>query len=224
MALPLAATGYPSGVTIQPEQVLWSAPEHERAGRPLLVLLHGHGMDERMGTELRHRLPPQLVLASIRGPRRVRNGYGWFPLDLTLTYDQIETVANDVLDWASAQRSAPSLGVLGFSQGAAVATQCMRLRPDLFDYGVVLSGFAVPVDAPGDAQLAALRPPVFAGRGAADPMVPAVLAGFTDTWLADHSTLTARTYPGLGHNVSDSELDDLAAFLAERVAADPPPR
>ena len=32
---------------IGPDQVLWSAPEDQREGRPLLVLLHRHGMDER---------------------------------------------------------------------------------------------------------------------------------------------------------------------------------
>ena len=42
---------------INPGTVLWSAPEAERAGRPTLVLLHGHRMDERVGFELRHHLP-----------------------------------------------------------------------------------------------------------------------------------------------------------------------
>lgn len=204
-------------MTIQPAQVLWSAPEDERDGRPLLVLLHGHGMNEQMGAELRHRLPDELVLASIRGPRRVGSGYGWFPLDSTLTYDQIETVAEDVLAWVGQQGAAPSVGVLGFSQGSTVATQCMRLEPDRFDYGVVLSGFAVPAPSPGDAALATRRPPVFAGRGAADTMVPAMLVSYTDAWLADHSTLTSRTYAGLGHNVSDAEITDLSEFLAGQI-------
>ena len=42
---------------IDPDQVLWSAPEPERAGRPLLLLLHGHNLDESVGFELRHQLP-----------------------------------------------------------------------------------------------------------------------------------------------------------------------
>jgi hypothetical protein len=39
---------------INPSHVLWSAPEADRPGRPTLVLLHGHRMDERIGFELRH--------------------------------------------------------------------------------------------------------------------------------------------------------------------------
>ena len=74
---------------IDDERVLWSAPPGERAGRPLLVLLHGHGLDESVGFDLRHRLPPDLVLASLRGPLRACGGFGWFALDSTFGFDQI---------------------------------------------------------------------------------------------------------------------------------------
>jgi phospholipase/carboxylesterase len=204
-------------VTISPDQVLWSAPEGERAGRPLLILLHGHGMDERMGVELRHRLPDALVIASLRGPRRVGSGYGWFRLDLSLTYDQIATVAHDVLNWLEQQPGFSSVGVLGFSQGSTVATHCMRLAPERFAYGVVLSGFVVPVALPRDEELAQRRVPVFAGRGTADTMVPQLLVTLTDAWLAEHTDLTSHRYPALGHNVSDAEIGDLAAFLARQI-------
>ena len=73
------------------------------------------------------------------------SGYGWFPLDLSLTYDQIARVAHDVLGWLEQQPGFSSVGVLGFSQGSTVATHCMRLAPERFAYGVVLSGFVVPV-------------------------------------------------------------------------------
>ena len=204
-------------MTISPDQVLWSAPQDERAGRPLLVLLHGHGMDERMGADLLHRLPGTLVLASIRGPRRVGSGYGWFPLDLNLTYDQVATVAQEVLAWVAGQSGFSSVGVLGFSQGSTVATHCMRLAPDRFAYGVVLSGFVVPAALPGDEALAERRVPVFAGRGTADTLVPQLLVVFTDAWLAEHTDLTSRRYAGLGHGVSDAEVDDLADFLARQI-------
>jgi phospholipase/carboxylesterase len=203
------------------DQVLWSAPEDERPGRPLLVLLHGHGMDEQMGAEVRHRLPPELVLASVRGPLRVRRGYGWFPLDASLRLEQIDQAAHAVLRWVEAQSGHPSTGVLGFSQGSSIGLQCMRLAPELFGYGVALSGFAVPVPVPGDAVLARRRPPVFSGRGDADLVIPQFLVERTDRWLASHTTLTSRMYPGLGHHVSPAEIDELAEFLAARLVPAP---
>jgi phospholipase/carboxylesterase len=209
----------PAGQPVAADQVLWSHPEGQRAGRPLLVLLHGHGMDEQMGAEVRHQLPPELVTASVRGPLRVRNGYGWYPLDASLQPQQVDQAAHAVLTWVRAQREHPSVGVLGFSQGSSIGLQCMRLAPELFGYGVVLSGFAVPLPLPGDAALARRRPPVFSGRGDADPLIPAPLVTLTDQWLAAHTTLTRRTYRGLGHGVSAAEISDLAHFLAEQIAA-----
>ncbi len=203
----------PSTSTVSPDQVWWSAPADQREGRPLLVLLHGHGMDEQMGAGVRDRLPPDLVLASVRGPLRVRSGYGWFPLDASLRLEQVDEAAHRVATWVGAQDRHPSVGVLGFSQGSSIGLQAMRLDPGLFAYGVVLSGFAAPVPVAGDAELRRLRPPVFSGRGDADPLIPAPLVALTDQWLADHTTLTRRVYPGLGHTVSSEEIEDLAAFL-----------
>jgi len=48
-------------------------------------------------------------------------------------------------------------------------------------------------------------------------LIPAALVAATDAWLAAHTTLTRRTYAGLGHNVSAAELADLAAFLREQL-------
>ena len=198
---------------IDTEQVLWSVPASERAGRPLMVLLHGHGMNERMGTELLHLLPAELVIASVRGPLRVGAGYGWFPLDASLRLEQIDAAAHGVLDWLEAQGDFSKVGILGFSQGSSIAVQCLRLRPARFDFVVVLSGFAVPGRLPGDADLAVRRPPVFSGRGTADPLIPAPLVTLTDSWLDAHTTVTRRTYAGLGHNVAPQEIVDLAQFL-----------
>lgn len=201
------------------DQVLWSHPEDRRQGRPLLVLLHGHGMDEQMGAEVRHQLPAELVTASVRGPLRVRSGYGWYPLDASLQPAQVDEAARAVLTWVRAQTGHPSVGVLGFSQGSSIGLQCMRLAPELFAYGVVLSGFAVPLPVAGDPVLARRKPPVFSGRGDADPLIPAPLVTATDAWLAAHTTLTRRTYRGLGHDVSPAEISDLAHFLAEQITA-----
>jgi phospholipase/carboxylesterase len=203
---------------VAPEQVLWSVPEPERGDRPLLVLLHGHGMDERMGLELYDQLPSELVLASIRGPLPVLSGYGWYPLNASLGLNQIDEAARAVLDWVRAQHQHTSVGILGFSQGSSIALQCMRLAPGQFDYGVVLSGFAVPMAVAGDDALAARRPPVFSGRGDADPLIPLPLVTMTDTWLDKHTDVTQRVYAGLGHNVSAAEIGDLAAFLRSQVA------
>ena len=204
---------------INPDHVMWSAPEGERAGRPLLVMLHGHRSNERVGFELRHQLPPELVLASVRGPRQVGGGYAWFALDATLSLGAIEDSGTAVLDWLrSLDRSGP-VGILGFSQGVATAFQMVRREHERFAYAVNLSGAVVPFPVPGDTRLAERRLPVFWGRGSADPIIPAMLVDSTRAWLSQNTDLTERAYPGLGHNVSVTELNDLSAFIRERLPA-----
>lgn len=202
---------------IDPSQVLWSAPEAERAGRPLLVMLHGHRLDETMGADLRHRLPAELVQASIRAPMAADAGFAWFRLDPTVGVQQANESAQAILRWLDTLPPAPSVGLLGFSQGAATGLQVMRSAARRFAYAVVLSGFVVPGPAIGDQLLGSTRPPVFWGRGDRDPLIPDFLVSLTSTWLTAHTTLTERVYPGLGHNVTDVELNDLHDFLATQL-------
>ena len=182
-------------------------------------MLHGHGLNEDVGSELWDRLPEDLVIAAPRGPLRARGGYGWFKMDFTLALADVDAAANSVLAWLDGQTGFTSVGILGFSQGSAVAIQALRLQPDRLDYMVVLSGFMAPVPAAGDAPLARRRPPAFAARGGRDGLVPAFLATFTDHWLSDHTALTIRRYPELGHSVSEAELIDLRMFLAIQLSA-----
>ena len=198
---------------ITPAQVLWSEPEPARHGRPLLVVLHGHGMDEGVGFDLRHRLPSSLVLASLRAPLRAHAGYGWFALDHTFELSQVQSAVDAVLSWLDQQSNHGPVGMLGFSQGSAIAMQCLRWRPAMFACAAILSGFVSPMPAPGDAELARRRPPVFSGRGNADSVIPQVLASATDHWLSTHTSATRKVYPSLGHTVSAEELNDLGAFL-----------
>lgn len=203
---------------IDATQVLWSAPEPERPGRPLLVMLHGHGSNERAGFDFRHYLPDELVVASIRAPLQAGAGYAWFPLDGSLALTQIEHVAQAVLRWLDDQPPAPSVGMLGFSQGAATGLQTMRTAPERFNYGVVLSGFVVPTSVPGDAVLTRTRPPVFWGRGDRDAVIPSFLIPITSDWLWAHTSVDERVYAGLGHYVSPEELGDLGDFLRTQIA------
>jgi phospholipase/carboxylesterase len=203
---------------INPGTVLWSAPEAERVGRPSLILLHGHRMDERVGFELRHHLPAELVFASVRAPREARGGgYAWFPMDSSFSLEAIDHSAAAVLSWLDAVQPNGPVGVLGFSQGVATAFQMVRRDPARFAYAVNLSGGVVPFPGRGDAELAARRLPVFWGRGDQDPVIPAVLIESTRWWLRRHTDLTERVYPGLSHNVSTAELADLASFVRMRI-------
>lgn len=201
---------------IDPDAVLWSAPERERAGRPLLVLLHGYGSHEGDLFSLARSLPLEPVIASVRAPLAQGPGYAWFPqAGESSADDRFEAVANStraLIDWLDTTKST-GVGLLGFSQGAAMALQLLREQPTRFGYAVPLSGFVFPNEHDGDMRLAELRPPVFWGRGTEDAVIPSSLIDHTIEWLPAHSTLTEGIYEGVGHWVSPEEISELGAFI-----------
>lgn len=205
----------------------WSEPPSARAGRPLLVLLHGYGSHEADLAALVPQLPGEFMFASVRAPLSLpwpSPGHSWYPIeDLeTRRPDDVTSAAGRVIEWLDeVAKDAPSVGLLGFSQGASVALQTLRVAPDRIDFVVNLSGYAAPGDLPLDAQLARETPPVFWGRGTADEVIPEFLVTHTTQWLPRHSELSGRVYQGLTHSVSAQELDDVRIFLQKRLDAEP---
>ena len=175
--------------------VIWSAPERERAGRPLLVLLHGYASHEGDLFQLSPRLPLGPVIASVRAPLRENGGWAWFSLARYGLEDPpaavITEAARALLDWLDTLEYT-SVSLLGFSQGAITSLQAMRLAPGRFRSVVALSGFVAQGDLPGDAELASAKPPVFWGRGTLDVIIPQSTIQRTEDWLPGHSHLTAR--------------------------------
>ena len=205
-------------IRIDPDAVLWSAPEHERAGRALLVLLHGYGSHEGDLFGLSPQLPLQPVIASVRAPLRAGAGYAWFPFsgEEAPVPGIADDTARALLEWLDTTTST-SIGLLGFSQGGAMALQLLRHAPTRFAYAVMLAGFAID-EGRVDAHLAAASPPVFWGRGTADHVIPAELIAHTQRLLPSHSTLTERIYEDLAHGVSAAELGDASAFIRRQLA------
>ncbi|GAA1223567.1 alpha/beta hydrolase [Rhodoglobus aureus] len=201
---------------IDSSAVLWSAPERERAGRPLLVLLHGYGSHEGDLFAMAPGLPLEPVIASLRAPIPENGGFSWFPINLSgdgrHNVELVDDAARAVLSWLDDQQFT-SVSLLGFSQGAAMALQLLRLAPERFTCAVALSGFVVSAEHSGDAALTSIRPPVFWGRGTDDAVIPAVNIERTETWLVDHTRAESHIYEGLAHSISTDELNDFVSFL-----------
>ncbi|MCD1269601.1 alpha/beta fold hydrolase [Microbacterium sp. MEC084] len=200
--------------------VLWSG---EPAGRPLLVLLHGYGADERDLFALAPHLPEAFAVAAVRAPLEPpfpTPGRSWYPIEGLESRDaaHVTRAAERLIEWLDAVAGeASSVALLGFSQGGAVALQALRLDPERFSFVVNLSGYVTPGELPGDAALAERRPPVFWGRGAMDDVIPSWLVLHTTDWLPGHSDLVGRIYPMLRHAVSEQELADIRVFLEKQL-------
>jgi phospholipase/carboxylesterase len=195
--------------------ILWSAPERDRAERPLLVLLHGYGSHEGDLFQLGPMLPLDSVIASLRAPLPIGAGYAWFALDGepgNRAAERVDEAASAVLAWLDTV-SSTSVSLLGFSQGAALALQLMRLAPERFRSVVALSGFVAAGSLGGDTDLLETPVPVFWGRGTEDRVITDAAVERTAEWLPSHADATIRIYEGVGHGVTGPEISDVSAFL-----------
>lgn len=202
-------------MAIDPSVVIWSTPVADRAGKPLLVLLHGLGDHEGSLFQLSPYLPLGHVIASPRGPSASNSGWSWFDVAASRPAP-LNEAADALADWIKKSRGhATSVAVLGFSQGGVLALQTLRRHPEIVDAAVVLSAIADETADPGDPELEVVRPPVFWGRGTADDVIPDSQVGATREWLGEHATLTERIYEDVGHWITDAELGDVHTFLRE---------
>lgn len=186
-------------------------------GRPLLVLLHGVGSDERDLPGIVAHLGQGWDWVSLRGPYDTPGGgAAWFPLSTPGRPERapVDAAVAGLLAWLDATTQGQPVVPVGFSQGGMMVTELLRHRPEAFAAGVVLSGFVAPDELPGDAALADRRPPLFFARGDQDASrIPPEAFRWTEQWALRYTTATIRLYEGLGHSISAQELADLAAFL-----------
>lgn len=201
--------------------VRWRDADGGRDGSPLLVVMHGLGSHEDDLFALAPMLPPRLTIASLRAPLPYGGGWAWFAAGGQSSTDQrlIDASARGVLDWLDMLPEAfASVGLLGFSQGGAMALQLLRTAPDRFASAVQLSGFVAAGSHASDGELAARTPriPALQAIGTQDPVIEQAATARTTAWMAAHLDVEVHEY-AMPHTVIAPELDDIVAFL-DRVA------
>lgn len=209
-------------VAIDPAVIRWS-DTGSLAGRPLLVLLHGYGQREGTLDSIAEAVAPEIVTAQLRGPRPSRDplpgGFGWTDVDehiVPLPGQPEESVAALLawLDAVVAERGAPSsVGLTGFSQGAAFSLALLRAAPERWAAVGTLAGYWTPGTLPGEERLAQLRPPVFWGRSEGDFAIKPAYVDATRAALAPFAPDAEHVYPGATHEVLPDMVADLAPFL-----------
>lgn len=197
--------------------LLRSRPESEAAGTDLVLMLHGYGSDAEAMTKLFAALPPHATGVALRGGFEMAdNQYGWFLLDWGLRPELSQVISAAQSVFTVQDRLAPqhrSVSVVGHSQGMAMATTVMRLRPGAYRCGAGLSGFVVEQDLLDLGNPEPATPtPFFWGRDTEDMVINPDGQAYASAWLHEHTALTARTYPGMGHGIGAEEIRDLGAF------------
>lgn len=199
------------------------------AGTPLdeadaaMVLVHGRGATARsivqMGQEV-HRDGVALL-----APQAARNT--WYPNSFLSPVEQnepgrssgLQAVGEAVDRAVEAGIDRERVLLLGFSQGACLASEYVARNPRRYGGLVALSGGLIgetvdPASYDGDIE----GTPVFVGCSDVDPHIPLERVKATsEAFELLHGDVDERIYEGMGHGVNEDELDAVGSLVAELV-------
>lgn len=159
-------------------------------------------------------LPGDAVGVALAGRLPVRDRWAWADVSRADPAG-FEQSAVGVARWLDSRPGWSSVGLVGFSQGGAVAVQLLRAAPVRYRYAVTLSAFLATARDRRDPAVGRVRPPVLCCHGDRDDVVPDAWAARLASWAERHGTATTRRYPGLGHTMDGREAADLARFVAQ---------
>ncbi|MEB0045894.1 MULTISPECIES: alpha/beta hydrolase [unclassified Pseudomonas] len=197
----------------------------ESRHQPLVIFLHGYGSNEQDLFGIKDELPSQYNVLSVQAPVTLEAGsYQWFRKKGEGAYngetDDLKASAKRLLDFiAQAAKKyhteANKVFLVGFSQGAIMAYEVGLRHPEAVGGIAALSGRILPVlksELKPDEKRQSLA--IFIGHGTLDKRLP-----YTDGTDAQSLLLGLSLkpefhgYPGLGHNISAAEVEDLSAWL-----------
>ncbi len=123
--------------------------------RPLIVLLHGYGSHEGDLFSLSPRLPLEPVVASLRAPLPMGPGFAWWEV----REPGCPTRRRSPSRWMRCSpgwttSSTPRCRCSASRRAGRSRWSCCAPQPERFTAAVCLSGFVVPSEHPGDAELA----------------------------------------------------------------------
>src|SRR5436190_6394854 len=180
--------------------------------KPTVVMLHGRGAGPENILDLVPRLArPRFEYVAPAAPNRT-----WYPYSFMAEIARNEPHLSHALEQVGAVvTQVESSGVprdrivlLGFSQGACLATEFMIRNASRFGGLVAFSGGALgPPGTAWDESGDFAGTPMFFGCSDVDAHVPeARVRESADLAARMHAQVTTRIYPGMGHLISDDEI------------------
>ncbi|QFU81947.1 alpha/beta hydrolase [Natronorubrum aibiense] len=127
----------------------------------------------------------------------------------------LQAIADAIDEADSAGIPADRLMLVGFSQGACLASEFVARSPQRYGGLAALSGGligeALDDEYPGDLE----ETPVFLGCSDVDPHIPEERVHETaDAFESMHADVTKRLYEGMGHGVNEDELEFVSGMVA----------
>jgi predicted esterase len=201
------------------------------AGRPLadagaaMVLVHGRGgsPEDLLGLAAELNRPELAYVA----PQAA--GHTWYPYSFLAPLEQNEPGLSSALELLGdlvahlEQGGIPAerIVLLGFSQGACLSLEFAARNARRYGGVVALSGGLIgPPGTPRDYAGSLAGTPVFLGCSDRDPHIPKERVDESAAVFEKMgAAVTERIYPGMGHTVSEDELDFVRGMVTALVGA-----
>jgi len=188
---------------------------------PVVVMLHGRGAGPENILDLVPRLGrPQFHYVAPAAPNRT-----WYPHSFMAEIQKNEPfLSNALAEVRTAVEAAESssgsrdrIVLLGFSQGACLATEFMIRNASRFGGLIAFSGGAIGPPGTGWNESGSFAgTPMFFGCSDVDAHVPeARVRESAAVCERMGATVTTKIYPGMGHLVNDDEIAHAQALLDE---------
>ncbi|MFB6249593.1 MAG: alpha/beta hydrolase [Salinibacter sp.] len=190
-----------------------------------MILLHGRGASARGILALADELdvPDVAYLA----PQAA--GRSWYPESFMAPTEQnepqlgsaLQAVGDAIAHALEAGLTEEQVLLLGFSQGACLATTYAVRHPQRYGGVVGLSGGLIGPEAPVDVEGLLDGTPIFLGCSDQDPYIPLERVQETADVFRDlGASVTERVYEGMGHTTNEDELRHIRTLLGEHVPLD----
>lgn len=198
-----------------------------------VILIHGRGASaaSMLG------LAETLGVADVHYRAPQAEGWSWYPNSFLAPLaanepgisNGMQTLSELVADLEGEGLPAERIVLLGFSQGACLASEYAARHPRRFGGIVALSGGLIgnvqredgaPPDDKGFEYEGSLEgTPAFVGCSDVDPHIPIDRVRTTAEVLESlHADVDLRIYRGMGHTVNNDELEAVKALLQDAAA------
>lgn len=192
------------------------------AAEAAVVMVHGRGATPESIVQMRGEFATDGV--AYIAPRAA--GRTWYPNSFLVPVERNEPGRSSglraierILERAKkANIPAERVILLGFSQGACLASEFAARNPRRYGGVVALSGGLIGEELDDEYSGDMADTPVFLGCSDSDPHIPEERVHATrDIFQSLGADVEERIYPGMGHGVNQDELDYVAEMVRKLV-------
>lgn len=213
-----------NGADPHASQPVLAAGEPLESARAVMIMIHGRGAtaENILGLAGALDVPGFAYLA----PQASQ--HTWYPYSFLQPLERNEPhlssalgLVGTLIERVAGQGMARErIVLLGFSQGACLSVEFVARHPARYGGVVGLSGGLIgPPGASRDYDGSLDGTPVFLGSSDPDPHIPVERVHETESVLTRlGARVTTQIYPGLGHTISQEEVDHARAMMEGVVA------